>query len=63
MIVNINDAKNDNNNKKKTGWKMFSTWKFFKTLSLSFTLTKVKKYSQTNTAAVNPQQLKVQVAE
>ena len=42
---------------------MFFAWEFFKTLWSSLTFTKVNKYSQTNTAAVDPQNLKVEVAE
>ena len=45
------------------GWKMFFTWQFFKTLWSSLAITKLNKYSQTNTAAVDPQHLKVEAAE
>ena len=48
---------------KVPGWKMFFTWQFFKTLWSSLAFTKVNKYSQMKTAAVDPQHLKVEVAE
>ena len=56
MIVNINDEKNPD-------WKMAFAWQLFKTLWSSLAFTKVNKYSQTNTAAVDPQSLKVEVTE
>ena len=56
MIVNINDEKNP-------GWKMFFAWQHFKTLWPSLAFTKVNKYSQTSTAAVDAQYLEVEVAE
>ena len=48
---------------KNPGWKMFFHWQFFKTLWSSLTITKVKNYSQTNTALMDPQHLKAEVAE
>ena len=47
---------------KNPGWKMFLTWQFFKTLWSSLAFTKVNKYSQTNTVALDAQHLKVKVA-
>ena len=44
--------------KKNPGWKMFFAWQLFKTLWSSLTFAKVKKYSQTSTAAVEPLHLK-----
>ena len=44
-------------------WEMFFTWKCFKRLWSSLAFTKVNKYPQTNTAAENPQHLKLEVAE
>ena len=48
MIVNINDAK-------KSWLKNVLLWHFFKTLWLYLAFTKVNKYSQTITAAVDPE--------
>ena len=56
MIVNINDEKTP-------GWKMSFAWQLFKILWSSLAFTKVNKYSQTNTTAVEPQQLKAEAAE
>ena len=56
MIVNIN-------HEKIPGSKMFYTWQLFKTLWSSLAYTKVNKYSQTSTAAVDPRHFKVEVAE
>ena len=53
MIVNINDTK------KTLAEKCSLPDNFWNTLAI----TKVNKYSQTNTAAVDPQHLKVEVAE
>ena len=49
--------------KNNPGYKMFFAWKLFKMLWLSLTFTKVNKYLQISTAAVDPQHLKVEVAE
>ena len=49
--------------KENPGWKMFFAWQLFKTLWSSLAFTKVNKYSQMKTAAVDPQHLKVEVAE
>ena len=57
MIVTINDEK------KTPGWKMFFAWHLFKTLWSSLAFTKVNKYSQISTAAVEHQNSKVEVAE
>ena len=56
MIANINDEKNPD-------WKMFFAWQLFETLWSSLAFTKVNNYSQTSTATVDPQPLKVEVAE
>ena len=56
MIVNINDDKNP-------GWEMFFAWQLFKTFWSPLTFTKVNKYSQIGTAAVDPRHLKFEVAE
>ena len=56
MIVNINDEKTP-------GWKMSFAWQLFKILWSSLAFTKVNKYSQTSTAAVDPRHLKVKIAE
>ena len=48
---------------KNSGWKMFFTRQFFKTLWLSLAFTKVNKYSQKNTVGVDPWHLKVEDAE
>ena len=49
--------------KENPGWKMFFAWQLFKTLWSSLAFTKVNKYSQSCTAAVDPGHLKVKVAE
>ena len=48
---------------KNPGWKMFFMWQFLETLWSSLAFTKVNKYSQTNTAPEDPQNVKVEVAE
>ena len=42
---------------------MLFSWQLYKTLWSSLSFTKVIKYSQTSTAAVDPQHLKVEVVE